>query len=107
MRSARSWTVMLGALACPLIAACGWNDRTAEIASAIRELTSAKPTWSAKPAVWSDVAQFYGRRNFAPAWIEQGNLGKAEAALHVLQSAIEHGLEPSDYGERDVRRLLE
>ena len=41
-----------------------------------------------------------------PAWIAKDEPARAQAALHVVQNAHEHGLEPSDYGEQGIERLL-
>jgi len=50
-----------------------------------------------KADTWKDVRQFYEQRGSVPAWVTDTPEPKATDAIHVLQSAREHGLEPADY----------
>jgi murein L,D-transpeptidase YcbB/YkuD len=54
------------------------------------------------------VQAFYYARDRAPAWVKPRSPSKrAAAALHVIRQAASHGLQPNDYGEGDVARLLD
>ena len=100
-----AWIVQL-VFASFLLVGCGDHDDTPEVAAEIRELVAAKPPFSVKAQVWPDVREFYKRRDNVPVWIVRDKPVTAEAALHVVQKAQEHGLEPSDYGEQGIERLL-
>jgi hypothetical protein len=101
----RAWIVQL-VFASFLLVGCGGHDDTSEVAAEIRELVAAKPPFSVKAKVWPDVREFYSRRENVPAWIAKDEPARAQAALHIVQNAHEHGLEPSDYGEQGIERLL-
>ena len=56
---------------------------------------------------WSSLDAFYRRRNFRPAWLEQGRLGRvARDFLDVLRSAASEGLCAEDYALDEIERLL-
>jgi murein L,D-transpeptidase YcbB/YkuD len=62
---------------------------------------------SVKAAVLADVREFYNRRTGASPWVKQTYTSKAVDAVRVLSTAGRHGLQPADYGEPQVRQLID
>ncbi len=51
---------------------------------------------------------FYGPRGYWPLWVEKGRVGpQAGALLTLIEDSGADGLNPRDYGARDLRRLIE
>ena len=96
-------TLIVSAL---LFSACAQQDQTPQISDAIRQLsTGARPS-SVDEHVWTDLKRFYETRAAAPAWLDEADPLKATKALRVLRSAADHGLDPADYGEPDIARMV-
>jgi murein L,D-transpeptidase YcbB/YkuD len=57
--------------------------------------------------VSKDVREFYARREFAPAWIDEDDGSRAHQSVNVLETATEHGLAPADYDQQTIVRLLD
>lgn len=54
------------------------------------------------------LGRFYEKRQYAPAWIEQGKPSdRARLLLLALQKAASQGLNPADYGVARIATLLE
>ena len=86
---------------------CRKSDGTTATAAALQEILAGKPAMPVKAAVWADVREFYKRRKGASPWVKETYTSKAEDALHVLRTAWRHGLKPADYGEPQVRQLID
>lgn len=87
-----------------LFAACA--DRTAEISASIQQILATTRPASVSEKVWAEVERFYKERAHAPAWVRSEDPSKAAGALRVLQSAADHGLAASDYGESEIARAI-
>jgi murein L,D-transpeptidase YcbB/YkuD len=87
-----------------LLAGCGDRDNTPQVAAAIQAVLAAKPLTPVKAEAWTDVREFYSRRQNVPAWLDQG---ESTSAVHIVRTAREHGLDPADYGEQNIVKLLE
>src|SRR5262245_2739608 len=107
MRLRRAWTIALSVLLFPLLSACGWNDLTPEVTAAIRERVASTSAAAARADVSKDVREFYARREFAPAWIDEDEGSRSHQSVNVLETATEHGLAPADYDQQDIVRLLD
>lgn len=54
------------------------------------------------------LGRFYEKRQFAPAWLEQGKpTARAGLLLAALQKASQEGLNPADYGVARITNLME
>jgi len=89
-----------------LLAGCGDRDNTPQVAAAIHQVLAGKPLVAAKAEAWTDVREFYNRRQNVPAWLDE-EAANTEGTVHVVRTAREHGLDPADYGEQDIVKLLE
>src|SRR5688572_26054762 len=98
--------------------ACAPADRNAEIGAAIHQIVSAPSHSSADgidcragvaacKEIWTEAQRFYAERAHARAWVQDTDRSTADAALRVVRSAADHGLDPSDYGEADIARAIE
>ncbi len=83
-----------------VVAGCSSN-RNARISASIQQNLTAKPSPSAE-SVPAAVDRFYKARQYAPVWVQDGDLSKVTSALGVLRSAEAHGLVASDYGEEAI-----
>lgn len=81
-------------------------DRKAQLRAPIQQILSTKRPASVDESVWAEVDLFYKKRAHAPAWVQSDDTSKAASALQVLQSAADHGLVASDYGESEVARAI-
>lgn len=51
---------------------------------------------------------FYGPRGYWPLWVDKDRIGpQADALLALIEDSEADGLDPRDYGARDLRRLIE
>lgn len=105
MRLAKAWIVPLVVAPC-LFIGCDRDD-TPDVAAAIPEVLASTPPVPVRAEAWTDVRDFYRRRQNVPAWIAEDETTTADRAVHVVRSAHEHGLDPADYGEQDIVRLLQ
>ena len=95
-----TWTIPL--LVAPILfTGCGGDDST-KVAEAIRQVLAVKPPAQVSKEAWADTHEFYTRRDHLPAWTMDDESKLSEAALHVVSSATDHGLDPADYGEQDM-----
>ncbi len=61
-----------------------------------------------RSAVSGKYKDFYGPRGYWPLWIEKGRVGpQANALLTLIEDSGADGLNPRDFGARDLRRLIE
>ena len=74
---------------------------------ALGQILPGEPLRPAKAENWSDVREFYRQRAGAPAWVTDSPTSKAGDAIHVLQSAREHGLESADYQSAEIGQLIQ
>jgi murein L,D-transpeptidase YcbB/YkuD len=78
-----------------------------ETAGAIGQLLAGQPPAGTSAKVWSDVRHFYEIRSDAPAWTsDRSPAAGAPKAVDVIRSAVDHGLDPAQYGEPDLARRL-
>ncbi|QGP80686.1 L,D-transpeptidase family protein [Sphingobium sp. CAP-1] len=83
-------------------------------------LAAARPQPDTAQAVRSTVAaeiraqvggkyrDFYGPRGYWPLWVEKDRVGdQADALLALIAESDADGLNPRDYGARDLKRLVE
>jgi murein L,D-transpeptidase YcbB/YkuD len=77
------------------------------VAIALQQIVAGSPRAFVDAAVWTDVQEFYTRREGAPAWLTDTRTSKAATALDVLSTAPDHGFASADYGELDLRRSME
>ena len=75
--------------------------------TALGTILDGKPVRPVKDGIWDEVREFYSLRQGKPAWVSQKPTDKARAAGHVLQSAREHGLVPTDYLDPKIAQLTE
>ena len=80
-----------------VVAGCSSN-RNARIGASIQQILSAQPS-AVAASVRTEVDRFYKAREYAPVWVQDGDLLKVAGALGALRSAEAHGLVASDYGE--------
>lgn len=100
----RRWiTTLLVALI--ISSGCGKADDVDAVTAAIRRTLAESPPPQVSAAAWNDTREFYSRRQQAPAWMLDDQAMRADAGLHALGTAKEHGLDPADYGAQDVVRL--
>jgi len=76
------------------------------LTAALRQIVSGPAVLPVPAAVWTDVRNFYDRREGAAAWLSEGNVSTANEALQVLRSARAHGFAPEDYGEPQLSERL-
>jgi murein L,D-transpeptidase YcbB/YkuD len=88
-------------------AACGSAAAPDPVTTGLGEILAGKRLPPANDAVWDDVLEFYGLREGKPAWVTDKPTAKAAAAVHVLQSAREHGLNAEDYNAAEIAQLKE
>ena len=99
----RAWLIPL--LITPLLfIGCGGDD-SGRVAAVINEVLEGKPPARVSPDAWTDTHEFYKRREYWPAWTMNDESMIAESALQVITSAKSHGLDPDDYGTRDIAAL--
>jgi murein L,D-transpeptidase YcbB/YkuD len=80
---------------------CGGDDSSKVAAEIGRVLAGKAPAHVSKDA-WADTHVFYERRQHLPAWAMDDESTLAEAALHLVSSARQHGLDPANYGEQEI-----
>ncbi len=73
--------------------------------TALASILAGKPIEPVKDGVWDDVHEFYGLRGGKPAWVADKLTARTNDAIHVLQSAREHGLTTADYLEPKIAQL--
>ncbi len=86
---------------------CRKSHGPAATAAALQQILASKPVMPVKAAVWADVRELYKRREGGPLWVKQTYTSNAENVLQVLRTAWQHGLKPADYGEPQVRQLID
>lgn len=60
-----------------------------------------------RAAVGGKLRDFYGPRGYWPLWVEGSRLGpQADSLLGLIRSAKADGLDPRDYGLKDLERLI-
>lgn len=92
-------------LAIPLCVslACSGRARPHEVTPRLQTLVSGKPLPTVEADVWPDLRAFYTQREHAPAWVDHRRPTKRAAeAITVLNTARQHGFDPSDYGTPDL-----
>jgi L,D-transpeptidase YcbB len=107
MRLPRCWAVALVVATGFDTGGCRKDEEPAATAASLQQILSGKAVMSVKGAVWTDVREFYKRREDAPAWVTPEVTSQAEDALQVLRAAWQHGLRPADYGEPQARQLID
>jgi len=88
-----------------IIAGCGRAQEPDPVTVALTAIIDGKPTPPVKAEVWDDVHEFYRLREGKPAWVTDEPTSKATDALHTLQSAREHGLNPADYQAAELAQM--
>ncbi len=94
-----------------MLAGCGRAQKPDPVAVALGAIIAGKPSQvvpaeqPAKAEVWDDVHEFYRLREGKPAWVTDEPTSKANDALHTLQSAREHGLDPANYGAAKIAQM--
>jgi murein L,D-transpeptidase YcbB/YkuD len=86
---------------------CGGTAPSDPVVAALSTIVAGKPVQPVKGDTWDEVKEFYRLREGKPAWVTDKPTSKATAALHVLQSAREHGLVAADYLEPKIAQLQE
>jgi murein L,D-transpeptidase YcbB/YkuD len=89
-----------------LFSSCAPDDRAAEISASIRQLAEGGRPSSVDEHIWTDLSRFYAARASTPAWVDDADPMKVHGALRVLKSAVDHGLDPANYGEPAIERML-
>jgi murein L,D-transpeptidase YcbB/YkuD len=84
---------------------CGSTTAPDPAVAALDTILAGKPLQPVKDGTWEDVKEFYTLRGGKPAWVTDKPTDRATDAIHVLQSAREHGLAPSDYLEPKLEQL--
>jgi len=87
-----------------LTSGCG-RDVTSGVTSAIQQIVETAPRGD--NGLRADLRQFYAERGFAPAWLAKKGAGTAEDALALVRTASNHGLQSTDYAERDLGPLVD
>jgi murein L,D-transpeptidase YcbB/YkuD len=83
------------------------SDTPSPVALALQRIVAGNPRASVDAAVWTDVREFYTRREGAPAWLTDTSTSKARTALEVLSTAPDHGFASADYGGPELGRRVE
>ena len=79
-----------------------------EVAPALDAILKGQPVIPVPPAVWTDVAAFYGTRSGEPAWLDEQRepaIERATNALTLLHTKAAQGLGAIDYGEARIIEL--
>ena len=84
---------------------CGGTAPPDPAVAALNTIVSGKPVQPVKDDIWDDVKEFYRLRGGKPAWVTDKPTDKTKDAIHVLQSAREHGLATADYLEPKIEQL--
>ena len=84
---------------------CSSKEAPDPAVSALTSIRAGKPVQPVKDEVWDEVHEFYRLRGGKPAWVTDKPTAKAADAIHVLQSAREHGLVTADYLEPKITQL--
>jgi murein L,D-transpeptidase YcbB/YkuD len=84
---------------------CGGTAAPDPAVAALETILAGKPVQPVKDEIWDDVHEFYRLRAGKPAWVTDKPTDKAADAIHVLQSAREHGLVTTDYLEPKIAHL--
>ena len=82
-------------------------DAPSPVAIALQQMVAGNPVASVDAAVWSDVREFYTRREGAAAWLIDTSTAKAATALDVLSTAPDHGFASADYGEPELAQSID
>ena len=82
-----------------LLTACHSGPNPQEVTPALEQLVAGRPIANVESAGWTDVRAFYTQRAFAPAWVNHRRPTEdAATAIALLNTARQHGFDPSDYG---------
>ncbi|MBK9243141.1 MAG: L,D-transpeptidase family protein [Acidobacteria bacterium] len=106
-----SSVLALATASATMLAGCGRAQKPDPVAVALGAIIAGKPSQvvpaeqPAKAEVWDDVHEFYRLREGKPAWVTDEPTSKANDALHTLQSAREHGLDPANYGAAKIAQM--
>ncbi|MEO6221946.1 MAG: L,D-transpeptidase family protein [Vicinamibacterales bacterium] len=84
---------------------CSSTDAPDPVLTALASSLAGKPVQPVKDEIWDDVKAFYNLRGGKPAWVTDKPTNKAADAVHVIQSAREHGLVPADYLDPKIAQL--
>lgn len=84
---------------------CSGTAAPDPVLTALNSVLAGKPVRPARDETWDDVHEFYRLRAGKPAWATDKPTGKAADAVHVLQSAREHGLSSADYLDPKIATL--
>ena len=86
--------------------ACKSGPKPHEVTPALERVVAGRPLPKVEPAIWSDVRAFYTQRQHAPAWVDHRRpTGVAAKAIAVLNTARQHGFDPSDYAAPELLEL--
>lgn len=91
-----------------LIAVCACTSAPAphEVTPALQKVVAGSPFPKVEPAIWTDVHAFYTQRQNAPAWVDHRRpTGKAAQVIALLNTARQHGFDPSDYGAPELLEM--
>ena len=103
MRHRSAFTALLSAMTVLLVACEQRPTSTPELQSILARETAFD---GVSKDVWADVRAFYAAREATLAWVvEDGPNERTVAALDALRSAEQHGLDPADYREPQLRAL--
>jgi murein L,D-transpeptidase YcbB/YkuD len=99
-----SWITTLF-IALIISSGCGNANDTEAVAASIHQVLAERPPTHVSAEAWKDTHEFYSRRQQAPAWMMDDQSMRADAAVRVLETAKEHGLDPAEYGDQDIIKL--
>lgn len=88
-----------------LAAGCGATVAPDPVTAALSGILAGKPVAPANAEDWEEVHEFYRLREGKPAWVTDEPTAKADEAIHVLQSAREHGFSSDDYKATEIAQL--
>jgi L,D-transpeptidase YcbB len=76
---------------------CNRSTAADPVATSLGSILAGQPVLAVDESTWDEVHEFYKLRNGKPAWLSGEPNERTRAAVHVLRSAREHGLNPDDY----------
>ena len=83
--------------------ACSSVSGAEAVTPALERIVSGKPLPNIRAEAWTDLRAFYTARQHAPAWVDRRRpTDRAAAAIQVLNTAPQHGLDPATYGAADL-----
>jgi murein L,D-transpeptidase YcbB/YkuD len=88
------------------LCACKSAPKPHEVTPAIERVLAGRALPKVEPAIWTDVHTFYTQRQGAPAWVDHRRpTDKAAKAIALLNTARQHGFDPSDYAAPELLEM--